>query len=162
MERQPAGKLQAQAWSSECFSVVVAVLCSPLSLVLYNVSWKISNCNNCIPRVNIFLELKCPQWPWDNCPWIWALCGLSIGLQCAELAGILMGRCNSRHSSASNLLMQIPHEFSSKRCLQNELILPLRRDPGRKWHEKSLDTCFYNWTWSCYHNLILVTCMAGL
>lgn len=144
------------------FLVVVAVLCSSLSLVLYNVSWKISNCNNCIPRVNIFLALKSSQWPEDNCPWIWALCGSSIGLQCAELAGILMGRCNSSHSSASNLLMQIPHEFSSKRCLQNELIPPLRRDPGRKWHEKSLDTCFYNWTWSCYHNLILVTCMAGL
>lgn len=31
-----------------------------------------------------------------------------------------------------------------------------------KWHEKSFDTCFYNWTWSCYHKLILVTGIAWL
>jgi len=35
-------------------------------------------------------------------------------------------------------------------------------DLDRKWHEKSFDTCFYNWTWSCYHNLILVTGMVWL
>lgn len=33
-----ASKLQAHAWSSECFLVVVVVLCFSLSLVLYNVS----------------------------------------------------------------------------------------------------------------------------
>lgn len=151
----------ASSRSSEWCWVRAAALCFWLSLLLYNVSWKISNGNNCIPWVNIFRELEAEQWPWDNCPWIWGLCGPPIGLQCGESGGILMGRSNGSHSSSSNLLMQISPWIQFKVRPSNEPSSP-QKGPREKWHEKSFDTCFYNWTWSCYHNLILVTCMAGL